>query len=228
MPRIARPVFPGIPHHITQRGNRRENVFFTDGDRVAYLSWLVDYCIRFELRVLAYCLMTNHVHLIAIPGTEDALEKVFRPLHTRYAQRINRVRGWSGHLWHGRYFSSALDESYLWTAIRYVERNPVRAGMVCRAEDYRWSSASAHCESRDDFVLTNERSWLDKLRSIDNWSDWLAQPDQCQQIAMLRQHVERGIPCGAASFVQALELQAGQVLRPTAVGRPKKGEISTE
>ena len=128
MPRIARPVFPGIPHHITQRGNRRENVFFSDGDRAAYLSWLANYCAKFAVRVLAYCLMTNHVHIVAIPATGDALENVFRPLHTRYAQRINRSRGWSGHLWQGRYFSSALDESYLWAAIRYVERNPVRGG----------------------------------------------------------------------------------------------------
>ena len=114
MPRIARPVFPGVPHHITQRGNRRENVFFSDGDRAAYLGWLAEYSVKFDVRVLAYCLMTNHIHLVAIPETEDALEKIFRPLHTRYAQRINRARGWSGRLWRGRYFSSALDERYLW------------------------------------------------------------------------------------------------------------------
>ena len=225
MPRIARPVFPNIPHHITQRGNRRENVFFTDGDRAAYLNWLADYCLRFKVRVLAYCLMTNHVHLVAIPDTEDALEKVFRPLHTRYAQRINRARGWNGHLWQGRYFSSALDDRYLWAAIRYVERNPVRAGMVSRAEDYRWSSAPAHCGPRDDIVLTKDRSWMDQLRSIDDWCRWLAEPDHGGQIAVLRQHVARGLPCGTECFVHGLELQAGQALRPTAVGRPKNSEL---
>ena len=185
MPRIARSVFPHIPHHITQRGNRRENVFFTDGDRAAYLGWLADYSVKFKVRVLAYCLMTNHVHLVAIPETADALEKVFRPLHTRYAQRINRARGWTGHLWQGRYFSSALDDGYLWAAIRYVERNPVRAGMISRAEDYRWSSAPAHCEPRDDYVLTKDRAWTDQLRSIDDWSQWLAEPDKWEQIAVL-------------------------------------------
>ncbi|MEO8442617.1 MAG: transposase [Betaproteobacteria bacterium] len=225
MPRIARPVFPGIPHHITQRGNRRENVFFTEGDRTAYLRWLADYCVKFDVRVLAYCLMTNHVHLVAVPETSDSLEHVFRPLHTRYAQRINRAKGWTGHLWQGRFFSSALDDIYLWAAIRYVERNPVRAGMVRRAEDYRWSSAPAHCETRDDYVLTIDRSWLDQLRSIDDWSGWLAEPDASESITMLRQNVKRGLPCGTDEFVNGLELQVGQALRPTAVGRPKKGEF---
>lgn len=135
MPRIPRPVFSGVPHHITQRGNRRENVFFSDEDRVVYLGWLAHYCAKFQVHVLAYCLMTNHIHLVAVPEGESALEKVFRPLHTRYAQRINGAMRWSGHLWQGRFFSSPLDEIYLWAAIRYVERNPVRAGIVRRAED---------------------------------------------------------------------------------------------
>ena len=108
MPRIARPVFAGIPHHITQRGNRRENVFFSDGDRAAYLGWLAHYCEKFQVQVLAYCLMTNHLHLVAVPERQTAFEEALRPLHMRYAQRINRARGWTGHVWQGRYFSSAL------------------------------------------------------------------------------------------------------------------------
>ena len=132
MPRIARQVFPDIPHHITQRGNRRENVFFTDGDRVAYLNWLA------------------------------------------------------------------------------------------------WSSAPAHCELREDSVLTADKSWINQLRSVDDWSRWLAEPDHNGQIAVLRQHVERGLPCGAERFVHELEQQGGQMLRPTAVGRPRKSELDAE
>jgi len=104
MRRISCPVFPGVPHHITQRGNRREKVFFHEEDYAAYLAWLAQYCTRHRVHVLAYCLMTNHVHVVAIPESESALEKVFRPLHTRYAQRINRAKRWSGHLWQGRFF----------------------------------------------------------------------------------------------------------------------------
>jgi putative transposase len=135
MPRLARQVFAGVAHHITQRGNRRENVFFSDEDRRAYLEWLTEYCARHEVEVLAYCLMSNHIHVVAVPAADDALERVFRPLHTRYAQRVNRLKKWKGHLWQGRFFSSALDETYLWAGIRYVERNPVRARLMRRAEN---------------------------------------------------------------------------------------------
>lgn len=222
MPRIPRPVFRGVPHHVTQRGNRREDVFFSDGDRATYLGWLAHYCARFRVEVLAYCLMTNHVHLVAVPECETALEKVFRPLHTRYAQRINRARGWAGHLWQGRFFSSALDDCYLWSAIRYVERNPVRAGIVRWAEDYRWSSARAHCQLTGDYVLTKDAAWINQLSSIAAWSEWLTEPDEQEQLAVLRQHAERGLPCGTEGFVRSLELQVGQPLRLTSVGRPRK------
>ena len=146
MPRLARTVFADVPHHITQRGNRREDVFFDDEDRKVYLRWLGEYCKKWNVEVLAYCLMTNHIHLILRPTTKDGLQRVLKPLHMRYAQRINRLKGWKGHLWQGRFFSSPLDNTYTWSAIRYIERNPVRAGMVEKAEDYIWSSAPAHCE----------------------------------------------------------------------------------
>jgi REP element-mobilizing transposase RayT len=96
MPRLARPIFAGVAHHITQRGNRRENVFFSDADREAYLEWLRDYGAKHGVELLAYCLMTNHIHVVAVPEREDSLERVFRPLHTRYAQRINRAKRWKG------------------------------------------------------------------------------------------------------------------------------------
>jgi putative transposase len=224
MPRLARPVFPGVPHHITQRGNRREEVFFSDEDRAAYLGWLDEYCAKHKVSVLAYCLMTNHIHVVAVPEREDALEKVFRPLHTRYAQRINRAKRWRGHLWQGRFFSSALDETYLWAAIRYVERNPVRARIVRRAENYQWSSAAAHCGLKQDAVLTNDREWLGRIKSVGDWSKWLAEGDLPEQLKVLRRHVERGLPCGAEGFIRRLERRAGQMLRLRARGRPKKVE----
>jgi putative transposase len=118
MPRLARTVFADVPHHVTQRGNRREDVLFTDEDRRTYLEWLKAYCDKHAVAVLAYCLMTNHVHLVAVPAGDDGLEQALKPLHMRYAQRINRRRGWSGHLWQGRFFSSPLDEAYLWAALR--------------------------------------------------------------------------------------------------------------
>ncbi len=113
MPRLSRTVFAGVPHHITQPGNRRESVFFTDDDRNVYLGWLREYSAKYAVDILAYCLMTDHIHLVAVPETEEGLQRVLKPLHMRYARRINRERGWKGHLWQGRFFSSPLGVAYL-------------------------------------------------------------------------------------------------------------------
>jgi len=222
MPRLARTVFPGVPHHLTQRGNRGGDVFFADDDRLAYLAWLKEYAEEHDVTILAYCLMTNHVHLVAVPARADGLERVLRPLSMRHAQRINRQRAWKGHLWQGRFFSSALDEDYLWAAIRYVECNPVRARMVGQAEIYRWSSAAAHCGLRGDPVLTGEPGWRRRFASIGEWSAWLAQGDRPREIDILRRNVEKGLPCGSERFVRRLEGLTGRALRYRPRGRPRK------
>lgn len=222
MPRLSRTVFAGIPHHITQRGNRRENVFFGDDDRNAYLVWLKAYCEKYKVDILAYCLMSNHIHLIAVPETNEGLQRVLKPLHMRYAQRINRNRGWKGHLWQGRFFSSPLEDTHLWAAIRYVERNPVRAKMVARAEDYPWSSAAAHCGLKDDAIMSQKTDWKKRCEQISNWSEWLAEGDDPEKIELLRRNVEKSLPCGAEKFIQKLEKIAGRPLRYRPLGRPKK------
>ena len=154
MPRISRAVIEGLPYHITQRGNRRADIFFDDADREKYLEWLSEYSNKHDLKILAYCLMTNHIHLVVVPKYTNSLSKVMRPLHMRYAQYINHKKDWVGHLWQGRFFSSVLDESYLLTAVRYVEQNPVRAGIVSIAEDYKWSSAASHCGTAKSNILS--------------------------------------------------------------------------
>ena len=225
MPRLARSVCAQVPHHITQRGNRREQVFFTDEDRQAYLGWLTEYTEKHEVDILAYCLMTNHIHLVAVPRTEDGLQQTLKPLHMRYAQRINRTRGWKGHLWQGRFFSSALDEAYLWAAIRYVERNPVRARMVRKAENYRWSSAAAHCGLMHDDVLTTTSSWRKQFEAIGDWSAWLAQGDEPQELEVLRRNADKGLPCGSEKFIRKLEKLTGRGLQYRPQGRPRKNDV---
>jgi putative transposase len=224
MPRVARTVFAGVPHHVTQRGNRRGNVFFTDRDRVTYLYWLKGYCERYGVDILAYCLMKNHVHVVAMPRTTQSFEAAFRPLHMRYAQRVNRERNWHGHLWQGRFFSSPLDEDYLWAAIRYVERNPVRARMVKKAENYSWSSAAAHCGRGEDLLLTNARAWSRELGRVADWSAWLAEGDEPESLDVLRRNINKGLPCGSPKFIRRLEKAAGRVLRYRPRGRPRKEE----
>ena len=222
MPRQARIVFPNLPHYITQWGNRREDVFFTDDQRKRYLAWLKEYSDRHGVEVLAYCLMSNQIHLVAVPRTEEALQRVLRPLHTRFAQRLNREQGWKGHVWHGRFSSSALDNVYMLAAIRYVERYPVRVKLVRKAERYRWSSAAAHCGLTEDAVLTKKRQWQRKMEQTLDWAAWLAEADNPEQLEVISTHVERGLPCGLRQFIKKLERLSGQVLEYRPRGRPKK------
>ncbi len=214
MPRIARFVCPDAPHHVTQRGNRRGRVFFADADYRIYLTWLSQYATCHGLDVLAYCLMTNHVHLVVVPATRASMQLTFRQLHTRYALRVNRSRDWKGHVWQGRYFASALDEAHFWSAIRYVEQNPVRACMVARAEDYRWSSAQAHCGLRQDKVLSEKAHWQKQFEGVGNWSAWLADGGNDEEnLERLRRHASAGLPCGSEQYIESLEASAGRSLR---------------
>jgi putative transposase len=224
MPRIARVVVPGLPYHVTQRGNRREDVFFCDADWRKYLELALEYSIRFGLHVLAYCLMTNHLHLVCVPLLATSLAKVFKPVHSRYAQYLNGRLGICGRLWQGRFFSCPMDDDHLWAAIRYVERNPVRAGMVLRAEDYPWSSAAAHCGMRQDPIL----SPLPDLppHQASDWSSWLADVDNEGFLARIRLHTSTGRPIGQDQFVRDLESRLGRRVRALANGRPCKRSSS--
>jgi len=155
MARMARVVIPNIPHHIVQRGNRSQKTFFSDKDKVFYLKLLHKYAEKEGLSFWAYCLMDNHVHLIVVPKREDSLAKGIGDTHKHYTRMINFRENWRGYLWQGRFSSFPLDEKYLYAAIRYVERNPVMAGLVKRAEDYEFSSAKAHVYKTKDFLLSD-------------------------------------------------------------------------
>jgi len=224
MPRKPRVVFPRVPHHVTQRGNRRGNVFFTPDDRRLYLYSLRHYCNLHSVGILSYTLMTNHVHLIVVPENGDGLHRVLKPVHARHAQWINRGLGFSGRLWQGRYFSSPLDDAHTWAAIRYVERNPVRAGMVQKAEDYQWSSAAAHCGLREDPVLSRDPLLLKRFwNGPANWSSWLAEGDDEEKVRALRSNLGQGLPCGNEGFIRRLERRSGRDLHFRPRGR-KRGE----
>ncbi|MFH0800878.1 MAG: transposase [bacterium] len=130
MPRIARAVAPVYPHHVTQRGNYRQPVFEEENDFRQYLFWLKEYTQRYALKIWAYCLMSNHVHFICVPEKEDSLAKCFNTLHMQYSQYVNKKKAVRGHLWQGRFYSCMIDERHLYAAVRYIENNPVRAGIV--------------------------------------------------------------------------------------------------
>ncbi|MBF0632719.1 MAG: transposase [Magnetococcales bacterium] len=170
MARIARVVAPGLPHHITQRGNRRQQTFFEEQDYQVYLDLMAEWCERFDVEIWAYCLMPNHVHLIAVPTVADGLRLAIGEAHRRFTRHINFRMKWRGHLWQERFASFPLDEEYLLAAIRYVEFNPVRARLTALPEEYPWSSARAHLSGQDDRLVKTKPM----LELIPDWSLFLA------------------------------------------------------
>jgi len=220
MSRVARIVVPGVPHHITQRGNRQAVLFETDEDRLAYLRLLKKYAVQHDLSVWAYCLMSNHVHLVAVPGHEASLGRAMRDAHTVYAMYFNNRISLSGHVWQGRFYSCPLDDPHLWAAVRYVERNPVAAGMVEQAEAYRWSSAGAHCGLCSDDLLSPD---FPRPGVVDDWPAWLAQPDEDELTSHIRRQTHTGRPCGNDDFLARIESLLNRGVRPAKRGRkPKK------
>lgn len=219
MSRPRRLVLPGFPHHVCQRGNHGQSVFYGDSDYQRYLLWMGDIARREGLKIWAYCLMTNHIHLVVVPERRESLAATLQCLQTRHAQRINAEQGWEGHLWHARYFSCVLDERALAAAVRYVERNPVRAGMVREAPDYPWSSAPAHCGRRRDPVLCDD---LPLLNAVADWANWLRGDDNPRMLARLRECTNKDLPCGEESFVQRLAQALGRPLGHRPRGRPRK------
>ena len=221
MARLARITVPGIPHHVTQRGNRRQPVFFGEDDYRAYLQELHIQGQRFGLAVWAYCLMTNHVHLIVVPQTEQSLARGLGETHRRYTRRVNFREGWRGYLWQGRFASVPLDEPHLIAAIRYVERNPVAAGLVRRAEDYPWSSARAHVTRAPDALL----SACFLTETMADWAAFLATPDEPAPARRLERHLRTGRPLGSAAFIEQIERRLGRSVRPKKRGPPPKNFV---
>ena len=221
MARLARVVVPGIPHHVTQRGNRRLETFFSPADYRAYVDLLAEHCRAAGVAVWAYCLMPNHVHLILVPRDEDGLRRALGEAHRRYTRRVNFREGWRGHLWQERFHSFALDEGHLLAAARYVELNPVRAKLKRRARDWRWSSARAHLAGKDDALV--ETAPL--LELVPDWRGFLAGGLEDGDLEALRRHTRTGRPLGNPAFLARLEARLGRRLRPGKPGpRPKGGE----
>ncbi|SPE40496.1 conserved hypothetical protein [Candidatus Sulfopaludibacter sp. SbA3] len=216
MPRRNRCVLPGLPCHITQRGVDRRETFSTDQDRAVYLRLLRQNLPDSEVRLLGWCLMPNHVHLIAVPHREDSLAVLLRRVHGRYAQYFNASAGRNGHLWQNRFFACVLDEEHLWTALSYVDRNPVRAGMVNWAADYQWSSATAHVTGVDECRVVDMDWW----RLEGRIADWAQEIDaeELQAVATLRRCTFAGRPFGNEDFVAGMSHRFG---RHWERGRPK-------
>jgi len=219
MARIARVVAEHYPHHITQRGNRRQDTFFCDDDYRYYIQLMAEWCDKCGVTIWAYCLMRNHVHLVAVPESEGGLRRAIGEAHRRYTRHINFREQWRGHLWQGRFASFLMDEKYLLTATRYIELNPVRAGLVSIPEEYPWSSAKAHMKGRNDDLVKVQPL----LRMVDDWRQFLSGDVSDEEYELLQRHERTGRPLGSTSFIEQLENKLSRILTPQKGGRPKKG-----
>lgn len=220
MPRIARLCAEEYPHHITQRGNNKGQVFFDNEDRRFYLDVLKRYIDKYGLKIWAYCLMGNHVHILAVPKDASSLAKGIGGANLLYTQYVNRKYNRSGRLWQNRFFSTIVEEEpYLWAVARYIERNPVRAKLVKKAEEYEWSSARAHVLGVKDDVLA-ENDWLDE-KEMKSYREFLRKDDNKVNTS-IRLATSTGRPLGSEDFMKKLEKMFERDILPKKGGRPKK------
>ena len=219
MARIGRIVVPGFPHHVTQRGNRRQPVFFEPSDYALYRDLLAERCRKASVEVWAYCLMPNHVHLVLTPQAPDGLARAIGETHRQYTGFVNARARWTGHLFQGRFSSVALDDAHLVAAARYVALNPVRAKLVAQAQDWPWSSARAHLAGRDDGLVRV----APLIERVGRFADLIAARSDVALFTALRDAEGTGRPLGSDEFVAELERLTGRRLQ-----RQKPGRKSNE
>jgi len=218
MPRIARVIAEHYPHHVTQRGTNRSEIFLHDGDRRFLLKTIKDWSEKTETKVWAYCLMGNHFHLLLVPLSGYGLSKCLHGITFRYAQYFNRRYGRSGRLWQNRYFSCPVDkDQYLWAVVRYIENNPVRANLVAKAEDWAWSSARAHLKGEMDRILSLP-DWLTE-NERDNYIRFFREIGNDD---IIRKATSTGRPLGGIEFIKRIGELLGRDLKLKKGGRPKK------
>ena len=230
MARLARVVIPHVAHHITQRGNRRLPIFFSDDDRVTYLDLLAASLVVSDTRCLAWCLMDNHVHLILVPATTDGLRAALGEAHRRYTRAINVREGWRGYLFQGRFASYPMDDAHLIAAVRYVENNPVAARMVARAEEWRWSSARSHVAGKR--VAGDPLTDVAALgRHVRNWRAMLRHAAELGDadaagvaLAAIEARLRTGRPLAAVEWVAQQEAALDRPLAPQRRGPKARGE----
>ena len=223
MARIARIVAEGLPHHITQCGNRRQPTFFSDEDYTAYIELMSEWCGKYKVDIWAYCLMPNHIHLIVVPSKAENLRLAIGEAHRRYTRRINFRKGWRGHLWQERFASFVMDERYLLTCIRYIENNPVRARLVSRPEEWAWSSAAAHISGENDRFM-NVAPVLSFASG--DWQKFLSGATLPEEMEDIRKHERTGRPLGSPPFVERLEGMLGRKLKPQKPGRKSQQKLN--
>jgi putative transposase len=226
MARLARIVAVNVAHHVTQRGNARQNILAVDSERLVYLQLLRQSVGLHDVSLVGYCLMSNHVHLVVVPSKAQALAVALKQTHGRFASYWNAAHHSSGHVWQGRFYSCPLDADHLWIALRYAELNPVRAGLVSKAELWPWSSAVAHCGGGVVDAALETTMWA-KRWSAASWREYLQFGETEVEIAAIRKYTHTGRPLGTAEFLHSLEQATLRRLAPQKGGRANRAAAET-
>jgi putative transposase len=222
MARLARYVVPGVPHHVTQRGNGRQQTFFGASDYALYRDLLKEHASAHGVAIWSWVLMPNHVHLILVPETEDSLRAALSKVHRAYAGHIHAREKRTGHFWQGRFGCVAMDEAHLMAAIPYVALNPVRARLVTRAQQWKWSSVHAHLDPTKGDGITETGPVLDR---VGDFAALLRSGEDEALSAMLRRAETVGRPLGDGTFMAHIETMLGRNPRPAKRGpRIRKGK----
>lgn len=220
MPRTARASVGGHCYHVINRGNGRMTVFHTEGDYRAFVQLLASTCERVPMRILGYCLMPNHFHLALWPHADGDLSRWMQRLLTRHVRRYHQRHDSNGHIWQGRFKAFPVEQdAHLLTVLRYIERNPVRAGLVARAEEWAWSSARQWSGSHQGPAV--HPGPVDRNG---NWLAWVNKPMTTEEERMIRQSVNRGTPFGSPGWVERVAERLGLEASLRSVGRPRKSE----
>jgi len=218
MARLPRVIAVDGPHHVTQRGNGRRFILDSDRDRGVYLDLLRQSLTLRDVAMMGYCLMSNHVHLVLVPGRAESLGLALKHAHGRYASYWNAIHHSSGHVWQGRYYSCPLDAAHVWAALRYTELNPVRAGLVTECAAWKWSSAVIHCAAVPESGWLAMELWKSRWNS-DGWRAFLEAQENASELAAIRMSTHTGRPLGTTEFVHALERSTRRLLAPQKRGR---------
>ena len=223
MARQARIVIENTPHHITQRGNRGEHIFFEKSDYQTYIEILNEQCVRFHVSLYSYCLLPNQIHLIVIPKKANLLSRAIGETHRRYTNHINLRKNWRGHLFQDRFFSYAMDDQYTLRAIRYIETLPVTLKLTPYPEKYLWSSAKSRIKIHNKDTLIKSLTTFD---AIHDWENYLSRPMDKDEMNQIQRHLQTGRPRGSHIFLDNVEQKIGRSVRPQKRGRKPKTKVA--
>jgi len=222
MARQARIIVPNSPHHISQRGNRGESIFFEKEDFSNYLELIQKNLNDFKIDLLSFCLLPNQIHLLMEPKHKDDLSRCIGETNRQYTRYINQKKNWTGHLFQNRFFSYAMDDQHALRAARFIETLPVTAKITEKPQNYLWSSAKYRIKTIENSPIKP----FNMFHLDQNWEDFLGRIMDTEELKKIQTHLQTGRPRGNTLFLDTVEQQIGRPVRPQKRGRKPKKKVA--